>query len=186
MGAVWPLLARDVLAIAFILTATWKAIHRQEYIVSFRRLRPDFIRSLEPVARSALVLAEITCAALLIASPAISGAAQLAGPLLAVVLLVMFTSAIAAQPSLSDCGCWSSPANGPAGLDLKGSLLARNGVLLAVSLAAFIPVRSAASAVVFLSSLASAVVLAPIILELPQVISVARFHSGSQIGGASS
>jgi len=176
IGVLSSLLARDVLAVAFFLTATWKVSHPREYIASYARMRPAFVRGIDSPARAAVVVTEFLCSCLLIISPAIHGAGQEAGPLLAVALLILFTAALQAQPSLSDCGCWSSPVIERVRGDIKQSLLVRNGLLLAISAVAVIPVRANVSSVVFLSSLACAVVVAPVLLELPQVLSVVRHH----------
>jgi Methylamine utilisation protein MauE len=186
MEMLGQLLARDVLAVAFILTATWKLSHRQEYVRSFAHLRPGFVRRIEPLGRVAVVITELVCASLLVASPFLPSRAQVAGPLLAILLLLIFTVAVIAQPSLSDCGCWTSPVTERASPDMKGPLLARNSILLFIGVVAALPTRGGTSVIVVLSSLAFAAVLAPIILELPQVISVAKYHGGTGIGGARS
>jgi|CZKT01.1.fsa_nt_gi hypothetical protein len=178
MDAVGPLIGRDILAVALILTAAWKISHWPKYIASFGRLRPGFIRGLEIPARMGLVLSELACAGLLAAAPGLRGIAAEAGPALAIALLVMFTATILARPSGADCGCWSSPAAAPGDQGLPGPLLARNGTLLAACVAAAIPVRAAPSTGVILSALAFAAVLAPVILELPQVIAVVRYQGG--------
>jgi len=185
MGMVGPVLGRDILAVVFLLTATWKVTHRREYASSFTGLRPSFIRAFELPARAGLIFAELACVVLLAAAPALSRGAAEAGPVLAIVLLVAFTAAVARQRSVAGCGCWSA-VTGPGGSDVKGPLLARNGILLAVSLAAAIPVRGGIQAGVLLSAAAFSAVVAPVILELPQVIAVAKYQGGMRAGGARS
>src|ERR1039457_6587856 len=73
MDAVGPLIGRDILAVALILTAAWKISHWPKYIASFGRLRPGFIRGLEIPARMGLVLSELACAGLLAAAPGLRG-----------------------------------------------------------------------------------------------------------------
>jgi len=186
MNTVGPLLGRDVLAVAFGFTAAWKVTHRQEYAISFTRLRPSFIREFELPARAGLILAELTCAVLLATAPAINGIMAESGPVLAIALLAVFTVTIARQRSVADCGCWSSPVTGPGGPDVKGPLLARNGILLCAALVAAVPVRAGISAGLLFSAAAFAVVIAPVILELPQVIAVATFQGGNRMTGARS
>jgi hypothetical protein len=137
-------------------------------------MRPAFARGIDVPARAAIVVTELLCSCLLIASPAISGAGQEIASLLAVALLILFTAALKAQPSLSDCGCWTSPFIERASGDIKKPLLLRNWLLLAISAVAVIPIRANVPGVVFLSSLACAVAVAPALLELPQVLSVVR------------
>ncbi len=109
-----------------------------------------------------------------------------AGPVLAIALLVTFTVAVARQRSVADCGCWSAPVAGPGGSDVKGPLLARNGILLAVAAVAAIPIQTGSSAGVLLSAAAFSAMVAPVILELPQVIAVATYRGGMNAGGARS
>jgi hypothetical protein len=186
MDMVGPLLGRDILAVTFGLTAGWKITHRRDYANSFSSLRPPFIREFELPVRTGLILAELACAALLAAAPAMGRSAAEAGPVLAIALLVMFTVAVARQRSVTDCGCWSAPVAGPGGSDVKGPLLARNGILLAVAVLAAIPIRTGSSAGVLLSAAAFSAVAAPVILELPQVIAVAKYRGGMNAGGARS
>jgi hypothetical protein len=181
MDAVGPLVGKDILAVAFILTAAWKVSHWTEYIVAFDRLRPAFIRGFRIPARIGLVLSELACAGLLAAAPGMRGIAADAGPTLAIALLAMFTATILVRPSVPDCGCWSSPAAGPGDQDISGSILARNGILLVICVAAAIPLRTAPSAGITLSALAFATVVAPVILELPQLIAVVKYRGGIQI-----
>jgi hypothetical protein len=183
---VGPLLGRDILAVTFGLTAAWKLTHRREYAASFIGLRPSFIREFELPARVGLVLAELGCAAGLAVTAGLRGAVAEAGPVLAIALLLALTVAVVRQPSVADCGCWSSPAAGPHGQDVKRPLLARNGILLAAGLAAVIPVRAAVPVGLLLSAAAFAAVVAPVVLELPQVIAVATFRGGSRMTGARS
>ena len=183
---VGPLLGRDILAVTFGLTAGWKITHWREYANSFTGLRPPLIREFELPVRSGLVLAELACAVLLAAAPAMGRGAAEAGPVLAIALLVTFTVAVARQRSVAGCGCWSAPVAGPGGSDVKGPLLARNGILLAVAAVAAIPVQAGSSAGVLLSAAAFSAVVAPVILELPQVIAVAKYRGGMNAGGARS
>jgi len=184
MGMVGPVLGRDILAIVFLLTAAWKVTHAGEYANSFTRLRPEFIRAFEPLARTGLGCAELACVILLAAGPALGRGAAEAGPVLAIVLLVTFTVAVARQRSAVGCGCWSAPVTGPGGSDVKGPLLARNAILLAVSLVAAIPVRADIPAGLLLSAAALSAVVAPVMLELPQVIAVTKYQGGMRVGGA--
>src|ERR1039457_5052887 len=91
----------------------------------------------------------------------------------------MFTATMLPRPSGPGCGRWPPPAAAPGDQGLPGPLLARNGTLLAACVAAAIPVRAAPSTGVILSALAFAAVLAPVILELPQVIAVVRYQGGT-------
>jgi Methylamine utilisation protein MauE len=186
MGMVGPVLGRDILAVVFLLTAAWKVTHRREYVNSFTGLRPSFIRALEFPVRTGLIFAELACAVLLATGPALRRGTAEAGPVLAIVLLVTFTVAVARQRSVTGCGCWSAPVTGPGGADVKGPLLARNAILLAVSLVAAIPVRAGIPAGLLLSAAAFSAMVAPVILELPQVIAVARYQGGMRAGGARS
>jgi Methylamine utilisation protein MauE len=186
METVGPLLGRDILAVAFGLTAVWKITHRREYANSFTGLRPSFIREFEGPARVGLILAELGCAVLLAVTAGLRGPVAEAGPALAIALLAALTTAVARQPSVADCGCWSSPVAGPGGRDVKRPLLARNAILLAAGLVAVIPASTGVSVGLLLSAAAFAAVAAPVILELPQVIAVATFQGGSQITGARS
>ena len=61
-GALGPLLARDVLAVAFLLTATWKVSHPREYAATYARMRPAFARGIDAPARAAIVVTEFLCA----------------------------------------------------------------------------------------------------------------------------
>jgi hypothetical protein len=186
MNTVGPLLGRDVLAVAFLLTAAWKITHRREYAISFTGLQPSFIREFELPARVGLIFSELACVGLLAAGPGLSGGAADAGPVLAIALLVLFTLTIAVRPSVRNCGCWSAPTTGPAGADVKGPLLARNAIMLAAGLTAVIPVRPGVSAGVLLSAAAFAAVIAPVLLELPQIIAVAKYQDSMRITGARS
>ncbi len=186
LTTVGPLLGRDILAVAFLLTAAWKVTHRRESAISFTSLRPSLIREFELPVRVGLILCELGCAVLLAVAPDTRRPVAEAGPVLAIALLVALTIAVARQPTVADCGCWSSPVAGSGGQDVRRPLLARNGILLAAAVAAVIPVRAGVSAGLLLSAAAFAAVAAPIVLELPQVIAVATFQGGSRIPGARS
>ena len=186
LNTVGPLLGRDILVVAFLLTAAWKVTHRREYAISFTGLRPSLIREFERPARVGLILCELGCAVLLAVGPGTRGAVAEAGPVLAIALLVVLTIAVARQQAVAGCGCWSSPVTGPGGQNVRRPLLARNGILLAAAVVAVIPVRAGVSAGLLLSAAAFAAVAAPVVLELPQVIAVATFQGGSRIPGARS
>lgn len=178
MEGLIPFLARDILGFSFALTAAWKLTHWQVYTISFRYLRPQFMRAVESPARYALVGAELACCCLLFSQEWITGGAQEIGPLFALALLGVFTASVVSQSSVSDCGCWSSPAVELKNRDTRGLLLIRNAVLLAVCGVAIVPGHPPRSVIVALSSLAFAAVVAPVLLELPQVIPVTRYHGG--------
>lgn len=178
MALLAPTLARYVLAAAFTLTGTWKISHWHEYGRSFTTLLPRFLRRLERQARVGFVVAEFACAALLAISPVVHGNAQEAAPLAGLALLVVLTVSIMLRPSVADCGCWTSPATEASDPDVKGVLIARNSFLILASLVATVPIRTAVPWITLLSSIAFAVVIAPVVLELPQVVSIVKYHGG--------
>lgn len=174
---------RSLVAAVFVMTAFWKLSNRYEFESSFRRLAPERLEGLAPVAVGPLAALELVLAGVLGAGARVH-ALSLAGPIAAFVLVSIFTVALALGDE-GGCGCWATP---PASARMLRAIpVWRNLLLLIVLSAAAIlspdGIRGASFAdgiPPFITGLLFAVLL----VEAPQIVSVVTFHSGTPNAGA--
>lgn len=117
--------ARCCVGIAFIMSAWWKLRHRAEFAQALTAIvSRRFLPLRRPIQYAVPAVEAVTALALVL--PGVAG--RLGVPA-AAVLLVLLTLTLLRRDLSAGCGCWS--LSNPS----RSSLLARNGLLLALTLA---------------------------------------------------
>jgi hypothetical protein len=152
--------ARAVLGLALLLSASWKLRHRSEFAAALAAMLPRRLRSARRALTSVIPVVEATCA-LVALSPLGSPLAVLP----AAVFVLTVTVPLSAAPDLSaGCGCWTNP-----GVSVPRSVyLARNGVLALLAVGGALH-QSPLSASVMLTAIPVAAIFALLLMELPEI-----------------
>lgn len=161
-------LARAIVGMALLFSAGWKFRHKSAFRASYRALVGSRLGHLDGLIARTLPYVELTCGAGLLLRTPLEGFMAAASLLLILAFTLLL---VRAEDFRAGCGCWRTPVRGA----LRGSHLIRNACLLALSAVGTAPVGSIGSASL-LFCLAAGSLFAAIIMEIPQVASVALFE----------
>lgn len=174
---------RGLVALVFVLTAVWKVSNGPEFESSFERLAPRRIAGLAEIALFPLAGTEIVLSVVLLLGIRVREVA-LVGPVVAFVLIGVFTAALALSGE-GGCGCWFTPPGYVRGLRLLP--IARNVALLGSLAAAAILSPHGIEGMDFAAGLApfvTGLVLAVFLIESPQIAAAITFgRQRAEIGG---
>lgn len=175
---VGPLIAvgcRTMVAVVFVLTASWKVSNRHEFELSFDRLAPEGMAGIARWALWPLAAVELALAVVLLVGLQVQ-VLSLAGPVAAFALIFSFTVALALGEE-GGCGCWFTPPSSARTLKLLPII--RNVTLLIALAAAAVLSSRGIHGVGFAAGLApvgTALILAALLVEAPQIAAAITFE----------
>jgi hypothetical protein len=150
---------RCTVGIAFIMSAWWKLRHRAEFADALTAIvGRRFLPLRRPIQYAVPAVEAVTALALVL-----PGAAARLGVVAAAILLVLLTLTLLRRDLSAGCGCWS--LSNPS----RSSLLARNGLLLALTLAG-LPSTPPPGWPTALAGAAMGGIFAVLIMEIPTIM----------------
>jgi len=165
--------ARAVAGIALLLSAGWKIRHKSAFRASYQALVGGRVSHLDGLAIRTLPYAEIVCGSGLLLRSSVERLAAASS----FFVVLSFTLLLArASDFRAGCGCWRTPVRGV----LRGPHLIRNACLLALSAVGTASVSNIPPASL-LFCLGTGALFAVVIMEIPQVASVAFETEGGQV-----
>ena len=162
------LICRYALAAAFLLSAIWKLRNRDAFRLSFRSMTSSRFRRAEAPVSRLLPLTEAAVAVAIV----IPWAGRVPSVAVALLMLAGFSLAYRHSATAEGCGCWA--ASGLDDRDERTAVLARNLILAVLAVGAV--ANAGGDFVAHAFAAAFGVAVAAVVLELPQIVAVARFH----------